>query len=178
MNDDYTILERRFARLVECHQGLIRRLCWRYSQGDTVRCTELMQDCYIAIWRRLPDLSDDVPPWREYYWVASRCRSRLSRHFRRLRHQWVPLDEVTDDLRDDGGHDARDRVEELTDGLSHRERHYLKLLFAGYDTSEIAESLKIKPDSVYKMRRRIIEKMRNNANNISNDTRNRPRTDA
>ncbi len=77
----------------------------------------------------------------------------------------MPLDEVEqEDYPWDEEHPLRERLEELSAGLTERELHYLQLYLDGYTHDEIADKLEIKTGSVYKMRLRIIEKMKQNAN--------------
>lgn len=167
--DTLAILEARFDRLVECHHLLIRKLCWARCGGDPTRCAELVQDCYIALWRRLPDLRPDATARQERSWVAWLCRSVLSHRLRRRRHWWLPLNTVSD-LPVDDSNTLRRQVEELATGLAPREQLYLRLYLDGYSNDEIARELDIAVDSVYKMRHRVIERMKHNANPNNNGT--------
>ena len=177
-NEELEALEGRYVVLIERHRSLIRGLCWRRSRGDINRCTELVQGCYLALWRAMPKLHEGIPLRQERSWVAWQCRNALSHLLGRKRHWWLPLDTVADTLEADTGLADRERLEELAEGLSPREWRYLQLLLDGYNTDEIADMLQIKPDSVYKMRRRVIDKMKQNANLQSYERRNQPPADA
>ena len=162
MSDEKAAQQERFAGLIERYHLLVRKLCWRCSKGDPVRCAELVQECYIALWRRLPDLRADAGERQVRSWVAWRCRSVLQHRLRRRRRTWQPLDTVTDDYPADT-ENLRAKVEELAVGLTEREERYLQLLLDGYTHKEIAVQLEIALDSVYKMRLRVLEKMKQNA---------------
>ena len=76
----------------------------------------------------------------------------------------MPLDDVPDDsFVIDPDNTLREHLEALAENLTDRERLYLQLYLDGYSHHEIAQHLDIKTDSVYKMRQRIIEKMKRNA---------------
>ena len=176
MSDDKAARQEQFAGLIERYHMLVRKLCWRYSNGDPVRCAELVQDCYIALWRRLPDLRPDAGERQRRSWVAWRCRSALQHSLGRRRHRWHPLDTVADNYADDTG-EQRDKVEELAVGLTDREQRYLSLLLDGYTHKEIAALMDRELDTIDKMRLRIMEKMRQNANTQHHERRH-PGTDA
>ena len=175
MSEDKAAQQERFSVLIERYHLLVRKLCWQCSRGDAVRCAELVQDCYVALWRRLPDLRADAGERQVRSWVAWRCRSALQHSLGRRRHRWKPLDTVVDDY-PDATEDLRDKVEELAVGLTDHEQRYLALLFEGYTHKEIAVMMNREIDSIYKMRLRILEKMRQNAN-IQNAERRNHRTD-
>ena len=170
MNDDYAVLEERFVGLIQRHRTLIRSLCWHRTNGDVERCAELVQECYIALWRALPALRADLASWQERGWVYWRCRSVFSRRYRRRQRWWLPLDAVPDALLAEKAAADRERLEELAENLSPREQRYLQLLLEGYDTAEIAEQLHVGTDAVYKIRQSIIKKMKQNATPNSNGT--------
>lgn len=166
MNDRNAILEERFVGLIERQRMLVRTICWKYSDGDAGKCAVLVQECYLALWRRLPSLEGDdtLSPRRERSWVAWICRSALSHHFKRRRHWWQPFDRVPDgSVAVDDDNSQREQVEDLAATLPPREQRFIQLYLDGYHYDEIAVELGIEINSVYKMRRRIIEKMKKNA---------------
>lgn len=165
MNDGNPVREKQFSDLIERHHMHIRMRCWFRSDGDPALCAELVQDCYLDLWHHLSDLRPDASPRQERSWVAWRCRNVFSHRLRRRRRWWLPLDKVPDDkvpVADDSGA-LRRQVEEYASDLGPRELHYLRLYLDGYSNTEIAEKLNISVDSVYKMRRRVIDKMRQKA---------------
>lgn len=163
MNEEIAILEERFVGLIARHRTLVRTLCWRKSQNSVDRCAELVQACYLAIWRNLPKLNAGSSKREELFWVFWRCRSAISHHLGRQR-LWQSLDELPENKTvADEGNALREQVEELAVGLPPREQRCLQLYLDGYSYEEIAQDLGIKVDSVFKMRRRIIEKMKQNA---------------
>jgi RNA polymerase sigma factor (sigma-70 family) len=163
MTEEIAILEERFVELIARHRTLVRTLCWRKSKHSVDRCAELVQVCYLAIWRNLPKLEAGSSKGEEFFWVVWRCRSAISHHLRRQR-LWQSLDELPENRTvADEGNALREQVEELAVGLSPREQRCLQLYLDGYHYDEIAVELGIEINSVYKMRRRIIEKMKQNA---------------
>lgn len=164
--------ERRFNSLVDRHQKLIRNLCWfRSFMHDEYYCADLVQRCYLAIWRHLHELPSDIDRKREAAWVAWRCRSEISHRTRHRPPDWVALDpsmaaSLADDRRDD---DIRETLEQLAVGLNERERRYLQLNNEGYSAEEIARLMQTTTPAVYMMRRRVIQKMRDTYNRINNN---------
>lgn len=101
-----------------------------------------------------------TPPRQQRQWVKCRCRGVFS-HYRRLRKRtYLPLDDNIP--ADDYEANLRETFEELTEGLSPREREVLDLIRKGYKVSEIATRLGIKPRSVSQTQQRIIQRMKSN----------------
>ena len=166
MNDRNAILEERFVGLIERQRMLVRTICWKYSDGDAGKCAVLVQECYVALWRRLPSLKAGgaLSRRRERSWVVWVCRSALSHHFKRRKHWWQPFGKVPDNsMVVDDSNSMREHIEDLVATLPPREQRFIQLYLDGYHYDEIAEELGIQINSVYKMRRRIIEQMKRNA---------------
>ena len=72
----------------------------------------------------------------------------------------VPLDEAAGVAVEAVDH--RDELEALAVDLTEQEHRLLQLLMEGYRQTEIAVLWGMHPDSVSRMRRRMIEKMRKN----------------
>lgn len=160
---------KRFEDLVQRHRHLVYQLCWLRSSGDEALCGELVQDCYIALWRRLDSLRPGAHVLQQRTWVLWQCRSAFS-HRRHRRHTWRPLDEdLAAILAAPDDSPQRELIEELAAPLDDRERRLLDLLLAGYSQREIALLLGVQTDSVKKMRRRIIDKMRQNYRRNNNE---------
>lgn len=155
--------EKKFDRIVGTYNRLIRWLCWRRSWNDSALCRELMQDVYIAIWRRLPTIADDAGKRRETAWVAMQCRSVFSHRRRRRDNEWVEIDAtIADTIPCRDSTEATETIAELAQGLTTHERRVLKLITDGYRHDEIAARLGIKPESVRIIRHRIVQKMKRN----------------
>lgn len=153
--------EKKFDRIVGTYNRLIRWLCWQRSWNDGALCRELMQDVYIAIWRRLPTIADDAGKRREAAWVTMQCRSVFSHRRRQRDNNWVELDTaIADTISCDSTSDTTETIADLTQGLTAHELHVLKLITDGYRHDEIAAQLGIKPESVRIIRHRIVQKMR------------------
>ena len=44
-------IEEQFVRLMERHNGTVRRLCVLYSDGDEQLCRDLMQEAVACMWK-------------------------------------------------------------------------------------------------------------------------------
>lgn len=163
--------ERRFNSLIDRHQRMIRNLCWfRSFLRDDYYCADLIQRCYLALWRHLSELPADIDRQRESSWVAWRCRSVISQRAHHRPPDWLPLDPSVDaslavDSHDD---DVRETLEQLAVGLNERERRYLQLNNEGYSADEIARQLQTSTPAVYMLRQRVVRKMRDTYNRINN----------
>ena len=156
-----TLMER-FDALADRHISTVRLMCWRRSYGNEATCDDLMQECLVSIWRRLPTLRADCTAREEKAWVRWCCRSVFSHLHRQHRLSVTGLTpDMTDTLASpaDKGGEAREIVETLAVGLTHRERNALALMIEGYSQKEIAAILGIRVDSMAKLKRRIVQKM-------------------
>lgn len=164
--------ERRFDSIIDRHQKMIRNLCWfRSFMRDEYYLADLIQRCYLALWRHLPELPADIDRNRETAWVAWRCRSVISQRAHHRPPDWLPLDPGMADTLVDDSHDddVRETLEQLAVGLNERERRYLQLNNEGYTAEEIARQLQTSTPAVYMLRQRVIQKMRDTYNRINNN---------
>lgn len=150
-----------FDDLIQRYRGLIRRLCWRHSSGDEALCEELVQDCYVSIWYHLASLRSGVHALQQAAWVAWQCRSVFSHRKRNTLYEWLPISEqIVDSLPSKSPEaDFREVIEDLATGLSEKEHYTLSLILQGFAQREIAVKLDTSPESVNKIRQRIIQKM-------------------
>ena len=154
---------KQFDDLINRHRKLIRKLCWRHSSGSESQCDELVQDCYISIWRHLPSLRPDSHRLQQTAWVVLQCRSVFSHRQRHKPPDWLPFDEQLADTlpaRDDTS--RKELIEDYAADLSPNERHLLALMMEGYGQKEIAEELGVSVEAAKKMRQRLIKKIRVN----------------
>lgn len=156
----------RYDALMARHGMTVRRICWRHSQGDETQCDELIQDCRIALWRRLPALRPNSSAWEEKAWVVWTCRSVFS-HLRRKGAALTDLGQAAHLAAPDDS-ENREWVEELAIGLSRRERLALSLMIEGYSLKESASVLGTRSENVAKMRSRIVQKMKKRYEDIQN----------
>lgn len=158
--------QRRFDQLIKRHKTLIRFICMVRSKNNLTRFAELVEECYVDLWRVMPALRPDATPQQERSWVAWRCRSVVSHHYMLQRPSWVTLDDARLDAlaSDDSIDSIRETLDDLSVGLNERERLYLRLNSEGYSAGEIAQRMQLPTDRVYKMRQRIIAKMRDTYN--------------
>ena len=153
----------RYDCLIARHGALIERLCMRHAWGDTNRCAELRQECYISLWRYLPTLREGANAFQEKAWVAWHCRSVFSHlAYRRRTHQFLPLDDSMADTiaEPDDGH-LLDTIDTLATLLTPHERRAFYLMADGYSAEDMARELGIKHRSAVLLRHRIIKKLRN-----------------
>lgn len=164
-----------FYCLIERHRSLIERLCMHRSSGDSRYCAELLQECYITIWKHEKQISADMPLRKESFWVYWLCRSAFSRlRFLHRTHLHIPIEEqMADTIADTeawtsvGTVDTallHDYIETLSKVLSPYERRAVELMAEGYTVNEMSQELGIKPHSVIQLRYRIIAKLRHHYN--------------
>ncbi len=149
-----------FDALVERHRGLIRSLCWRGADGDGALCADLMQEVLVQLWRQRHRLRAGASRGEEREWVRWHCRSVVSHHRRQPLVPLVSLDEAA--LVAAEAVDHRAELEALAAGLSEQEHRLLQLLMEGYSQVEIAALWQMHPDSVGRLKRQMIEKMKKN----------------
>lgn len=157
-----TFMER-YDALVAQHIGTIRRMCWRQSYGDNATCADLMQECLVSLWLRLPTLRAGCTAQEEREWVKWCCRSVFSHLLRQHRLSMTGLtagmaDTLAIPVEDSS--DAHELVEDLASGLTRREQRALALIIEGYNQKETAAILGIRADSMARLRQRIVQKMR------------------
>ena len=155
-----------YDQLIARHRDLIRGLCMLYAGGDSELSMELLQMCYISLWRYLPTLREDAAPWQERAWVAWQCRSVFS-HFRQRRREgiWEPIDSrLAETLTEPNLEELRERLEELAEPLNSYERRAFDLMAEGCSAEDLAEELGIKRKSAVQLRYRIIKKIREHFN--------------
>lgn len=155
--------EQQYELLVRTHERTIRRLCFEESDGDPLLCAELVQDVFYDLWKTMPLYDPSFTPRQQSSWVRHRCRgvfSHCRRRNKRIKEILVPLRE--DLLVAVDENNLRETIEELSQGLSPSEKEVLRLTLEGYKSREIAALLGIKANSVNKIYRLIVKKMKCN----------------
>lgn len=156
-----------FYDLLERHKALIERLCIRRASGNFRRSADLIQECYIFLWRHEKQFSADMSLSHEkarVYWL---CRSAFSNvRFLEKAGLWEPLgDNVADFALGEGDESLlRDRIESLATVLTPYEKRAVDMIVDGYTEKEMASILGIKLSSVTQLRYRIICKLRKHYN--------------
>lgn len=157
-----------FYHLIERHKALIEGLCIRRASDDSHRCAELIQECYIQIWRHETQISTDMSPAREALWVYWLCRSAFSRwRFLQRTHTWLPLHNNMSDAGNDSP--LPDSIDALVSVLTPHERGAFKLMAEGYTPQEMARELGITHRSAVQLRYRIVAKLRRHHRRDSRD---------
>ena len=157
-------IEQRYEALVRTHLDTIRNLCWKASGGDEFVFAEMVQTCFIHLWKSFPLFDPSYGPHQQRLWVKGRCRGAISRFLRQGRKRFLPLDDDIPEAVDENN--LRETLEELSEGLTLREREVLGLLLEGRKVSEIATLLGVKARSVSQTRQRIIQRMKNNCKRL------------
>lgn len=154
--------EEQFRQLMERHKGTIRRLCVLYSDGDVLLCRELMQEAVACMWmnyRRREGLLWEAAQGAWVYWQTMHGINHALRG-RKLRDRNMVVSEV--DLAAEPC-DEEGLVDELAAGLAGRERQLLELLRQGYRNEEIAATMGISLSTLKRLRRSMLEHMRQRA---------------
>jgi RNA polymerase sigma-70 factor, ECF subfamily len=117
-----------FGRLVQAHQGYLRRLLGRLCQGDAARADDLAQEAFMKAWRALPGFRGEA---RFRTWLTRIAYSALAAE---RRSETLPLDSQAPELPVSDfapGVDWRLDLDRSLTLLSDRERDALLLCFAG-----------------------------------------------
>ena len=155
-----------FDSLINRYKHFVKAYCLRYSMGEEDLCVDLVQDCYIVMWKRLSKLPQHPTLVQELPWVYWSCRIAVSRFFRRKTDIIpLPIDQhLADILAAPDTSEARERIEDLAQYLAPRERQVFMLTADGYDITSIAKQLGIKPESASQSLYRAIMKLRDIVN--------------
>lgn len=158
-------LFRRYTDLVLRHERMIRALCLRRSDNDD-EMQDLAQEVRIELWRRFAACGGGLGAWPEGLWVFWYTRAVVSHRRRRPHNELVMLDRhMVEDIAEE--EDAADRiVDELSEGLPPDLATLLEQLRQGYSVAEIAELTNTPFDTVKSRRRRLVELMRQRAEEI------------
>jgi RNA polymerase sigma-70 factor, ECF subfamily len=129
--------EARFTRLYEEHHETVRRYVWR---RDPDLVDDVVAETFLVAWRRLDDVPDHAVPW--LIGVARNVRRNARRSVRRQEAVSVRLADVVPPLgRTDAARDAA-AVEAALKSLAPRDREVLLLaVWDGLDRTAIAQVL-------------------------------------
>lgn len=163
MDNNNRELYDKYDCMIARNGALIEWLCMRHAWGDTSRCAELRQECYISLWKYLPTLREETNVFQERAWVVLHCRSVFSHlAYRRRTHQFLPLDDsMADTIAEPDNSHLRDTIDTLAALLTPYERRAFYLMADGYSAEDMARELGIKHRSAVLLRHRIIKKLRN-----------------
>lgn len=149
-----------YDAMVERHRRFILVMCQRASYGREWLCRELLQECYVELLKRMPELAPTRGGREELRWVYGRCRVAITRYRRRVaRWSELPLTAVLAESVAGGGEVNRLTVDELASCLDGAERRMFMMLSEGADDGEIARVLGLKRRTVVQMRHNIKKKL-------------------
>ena len=157
--------------LLTRHRRLIERLCIHASLGEPKLAAELLEECYVALWRRQRSLRRGAKPAEVRAWVVWVCRGTIHRYRHNGHHHLTILDDYMADsivAPDDLG--AAELLDELAASLGARDKLILSLMLEGYSASEIAERLMLHPENAKTLRRRLIERLQQAYEKIINQS--------
>lgn len=151
-----------YDRLVERYRKFILFLCHRASYGRVEMSRELLQECYVELLQRLPELDAAVLPPREAAWVYVRCRVAIGRYQRRLaRAATLPLPrDMEERLVSADESESQFVVGDFAACLREPERRFFLLMAQGADDEELAQALGVKHRTVIQMKHNIKKKFK------------------
>lgn len=166
MEDKNHRIYERFDSLTARHAVFVKRLCMRHAEGNRNRCAELIQECYITIWRYLPNLREGASMFHERAWVAWQCRSTFSHlRYRRQALSFLPINEnIADTVANFADDGLRDYIDSLAVGLTPYEQRAFAMMADGWSVDEMARELGLKHQSATVLRHRIIKKLKKQHN--------------
>ena len=129
--------------------------------GDRNRAEDLVQEVYLAMYRRFGDLVPAELPKAYARTAIVRANTSLSRH------RWFgerPIERLPEVGLSDQHPVETDQLWQQLDALSHRQRCVLVLRYRyGYSDPEIAEMLGCRPASVRSLAARALAELRSRA---------------
>ena len=150
-----------YTALLMRHRDMLWRLCWRMANGDRDRCSDLLQEVYIALWENFDKLRRDASPNQERAWVRWQARSVFYQIGRKHKPSTLPLnDNLSNNISDEESHQRNEFIDDLIASLAPDEQHMLRLYLEGYNGDEIGKKMGISRDNYYQRMHRTIQKLR------------------
>ena len=114
-------IEEQFVRLMERHNGTVRRLCVLYSDGDKQLCRDLMQEAVACMWKNYRRRGGLLWEAAQGAWVDWQTMHGINHA---LRGRWRRSDVGAAEEAAEAAEQPSDGslVDELADGLGGRER--------------------------------------------------------
>lgn len=153
-------IQKEFDRLIGRHRKFIEFLCRRAAYGREHRASDLMQECYAALFNRLQERKQEMSEPHERVWVYWQCRGAITSYQRKERRfsRIIQNGDVPDILT--VTHEVtRLTVDELSNSLTPTERCYFVFMVEGVSDEEIARRMEVQPHTVVQMRNKIKRKI-------------------
>ena len=151
---------REFEQLVGRHRKLIKFLCLRASYGQELYFQDLMQECYLTLLKKMPELKAGTSELRERSWVFWCCRDAIARYRYQLKRFPGFLNEkLMADIGEVPGEVTQLTIDDLAACLDGIERRCFLLMAAGASDQEIERELGLKHSSLFQMRYTIKKKL-------------------
>ena len=142
------------------HREAVWRVCWQYAKGDRVRCENMVQEVWIALWLRFDELKTDVTEWEQRAWVKRITRSVLVDLYRRSDPEPERLTPMLINTLPDNRVNYAESIDDLMATLTDEEERMMRMRLEGYDAQEIADEFKMERNAIYVRINRIITKLR------------------
>lgn len=149
-----------YNAFIQRHREAVWSVCWRYAKGDRVKCENMVQEVWIALWLKFDDLKTDVTEWEQRAWVKRITRSVLVDLYRRSDPEPERLTPALINTLPDTHIDYAESIDDLMASLTDDEERMMRMRLEGYDAQEIADEFKIERNAVYVRINRIITKLR------------------
>ena len=151
---------REFEQLVGRHGRLIKFLCLRASYGQEIYYKDLMQECYMMLLTKMPELKSDASEMRERAWVFWRCRDAIARYRYQLKcFPGFLNEELLVDIMKTPDEVTQLTIEDLAACLDGTERRCFLLMAGGASDEELEQELGLKHSSLLRMRHTIKKKL-------------------
>lgn len=149
-----------YNAFIQRHREAVWSVCWRYAKGDRVKCENMVQEVWIALWLKFDDLKTDVTEWEQRAWVKRITRSVLVDLYRRSDPEPERLTPALINTLPDTHINYAESIDDLMASLTDDEERMMRMRLEGYDAQEIADEFKIERNAVYVRINRIITKLR------------------
>ncbi len=151
--------KRSFVKMIQEHRGLLRSLSMAYYRYKADQ-EDAQQDIILELWKSFPKFRNDCRPQTWIYRIAIRTLLRKKqtdqRQVTRASHHDLPELSVPMTADDD-----QQRLYQLFDLLSARERGILVLFLEGYNHKEIGMIMHLSHSNVTTIFARIKKKLKN-----------------
>ncbi len=160
MSDPHTSRHDAYCEFMRSHRETVWRICWRYAQGDSERCRDMVQEVWIALWLRFDRLRENAPEAQKQVWIWRTARSVLIDLYRRQHICYERLSEQQMAAIQVTGVDYAECIEDMKESLNEGEQRLLQMRLDGYNVKEISSILGIERNAVYQRVNRIINKLK------------------
>lgn len=142
------------------HRETLWHTCWQFAQHDRIRCENMVQEVWIALWLRFDQLDASKSEYEQRAWLKRVTRSVLVDLYRRTDPEPERLTPALINTLPDTYVNYAESIGDLLAILPDDERRLMKMRLDGFDAQSIADELGIQRNAVYVRVNRIITKLR------------------